>query len=425
MAETASGRPEADFARSAKTVRAVIAAQFFSSLADNALLIAAIALLMERHAAAWTIPALRMFFYGAFVLLAAFAGAVADAFPKGRVILITNIFKLCGCGLLLANVHPLLAYGLIGLGAAAYSPAKYGILPELLPAGQLVRANAWMEISTVVSILLGVALGSYLIDTATQLPQWANTPARNATVFLTAVYLAAVGCATAIASGPASRAAALKEPSRLVTEFKQALVILWRDPESQISLAVTSLFWAVSAVLQFVVLQWAQRTLQLPLAQAALLQAAAAIGMVAGALGAARCVPMHRVLRVLPLGLTLGLLLLLMLLVTQVGVAVLLLIAIGAAAGLFVVPMNALLQHRGQLLLHTGQAIAVQNFNECLASLLMLAVYECMVFANLTLTASIAGLGLFVSLAMLLIMARQRFLNARQGSAQTLATAQV
>ena len=411
-------------ARSVGTVKAVIAAQFFSSLADNALLIAAIGLLMERHAAAWTIPALRMFFYGSYVLLAAFAGAVADAFPKGRVILATNIFKLCGCGLLLANAHPLLAYGLIGLGAAAYSPAKYGILPELLPAGQLVRANAWMEVSTVVSILLGVALGSYLMDATAHIPQLADTPARSATLFLAVVYLAAVGCAAAIASGHVSRPSALSEPRSLVFEFKQALAMLWRDPESQISLAVTSLFWAASAVLQFVVLQWAQRTLHLPLSQAALLQAAAAIGMVVGAMCAARWVPMHRVLKVLPLGLALGLLLLLMLLVTQLWGAVLLLIAIGAAAGLFVVPMNALLQHRGQLLMHAGQSIALQNFNESLASLVMLALYGLLVSADLPLSISIAGFGLFVSLAMLLIMARHKFLNARSGSVRALATVQ-
>ena len=420
MAESPSRKPG-----SARAVKAVIAAQFFSSLADNALLIAAIGLLMERHAAGWTIPALRMFFYGSFVLLAAFAGAAADAFPKGRVILVTNIVKLCGCGLLLANLHPLLAYGLIGLGAAAYSPAKYGILPELLPAGQLVRANAWMEISTVVSIVLGVALGSYLMDTATQLPYWASTPARNATAILALVYLAAVACAAVIAPGRASRTAALNQPRRLVVEFRQALGILWRDSESQISLAVTSLFWAASAVLQFVVLQWAQRTLHLPLAQAALLQAGAAIGMVAGAMGAARWVPMHRVLKVLPLGLALGLLLLLMLLITQVWIAVLLLMAIGATAGLFVVPMNALLQHRGQLLMHPGQSIAVQNFNECLASLVMLALYGWLVAADLSLTVSIAGFGLFVTLAMLLIMARQRFLSASQGSARIPASAHI
>ncbi len=423
VAATASLKQVVGSARSARTVKAVIAAQFFSSLADNALLIAAIGLLMERHAAAWTIPALRMFFYGSYVVLAAFAGAVADAFPKGRVILVTNISKLCGCGLLLANAHPLLAYGLIGLGAAAYSPAKYGILPELLPAGQLVRANAWMEVSTVMSILLGVALGSYLMDATKHIPQLADTPARSATVFLVAVYLAAVGCAAAITSSRASRPSALNEPRRLVIEFKQSLAMLWRDPESQISLAVTSLFWAASAVLQFVVLQWAQRTLHLPLAQAALLQAAAAIGMVVGALCAARWVPMHRVLKVLPLGLVLGLLLLLMLLVTQVGIAVLLLIAIGAAAGLFVVPMNALLQHRGQLLMHPGQSIAVQNFNESLASLVMLAVYGWLVSADLPLSLSIVGFGLFVSLAMLLIMARHRFLNARPGPARAGATA--
>lgn len=405
-------------------VRAVIAAQFFSSLADNALLIVAIALLAERHAAAWTVPALRMFFYASYVLLAAFAGAVADAFPKGRVIFVTNVFKLFGCALLFADVHPLLAYGLIGLGAAAYAPAKYGILPELLPAGQLVKANAWMEIATVISIVLGVALGSYLVGGAAQHAQFAATPALNAALLLLGVYLIAVICAAVIPSGQASRAAALDRPGQLLAEFKQAQALLWRDAESQISLAVTSLFWAASAVLQFMVLQWAQDRLHLALAQAALLQAAAAIGMVVGALCAARWVPMGRVLKLLPLGLMLGLLLLLLLLVSDVWGAVLLLIAIGTTAGLFVVPMNALLQHRGQLLMHPGQSIAVQNFNESLASLVMLTLYGLLVQLDLPLTLSIAGFGLFVSVAMLLIMARQHFSSIRSGTARATADGQ-
>ena len=386
----------------------MIAAHFFSALADNALLIAAIGLLLERHAATWTIPVLRVFFYASYIFLAAFAGAVADALPKGRVILATNLFKLAGCGLLLAQVHPLLAYALVGLGAAAYSPAKYGILPELLSPEELVEANAWMEISTVIAILLGVALGSLLMEQGTHIVQWASTPALNATLLLGHVYIAAVLCAAVIPSSPASNASAMRHPQRLFGDFKNAATTLWRDHDSQISLAVTSLFWAAAAVLQFLVLRWAQSVLQLALSQAALLQAAVAVGMVAGAVGAARWVPMHSVLKVLPLGLLMGGLLLLMLLVTQVWTAVLLLAAIGAMAGLLLVPMNALLQQRGQLLMHPGQSIAVQNFHETLASLVLLAVYGLLLHTEVPLVDCIAGFGLFVSMAVGFIMLKQR-----------------
>ena len=404
-------------ARRRKAFWAVIAAHFFSALADNALLIAAIGLLLERHAAAWTIPALRVFFYLSYIFLAVFVGAIADALPKGRVILATNLFKLAGCGLLLAQIHPLLAYALVGLGAAAYSPAKYGILPELLSPAELVAANAWMEISTVIAILLGVALGSLLMEQGTHIVQWAGRPALNATLLVGIVYIAAVLCAAvipSIASSPASRASELRHPLRLFGDFKNATSTLWHDHDSQISLAVTSLFWAAAAVLQFIVLRWAESVLQLALSKAALLQVAVAVGMVAGALGAARWVPLRSVLKVLPLGLLMGTLVLLMLLVTQVWTAVLLLAAIGAMAGLLLVPMNALLQQRGQLLMHPGQSIAVQNFHETLASLVLLAAYGLLIHAGVSILHCIAGFGLFVSMAVGLIMLKQRA-NRRQG----------
>ncbi len=378
----------------------------------DALLIAAIGLLMERHAASWMTPALRLFFYFAYVMLAAFAGAVADAFPKGRVMLASNLFKLGGCGMLLAHVHPLVAYGLVGLGAAAYSPAKYGILPELLSPEELVSANAWMEVSTVVSILLGVALGSWLLDMQNPAPAAVASPAMAAIFSIAAVYAAAAACALAIPLTPARGAAVLHDPRRLMFDFRRAFMALWRDQEGQVSLAVTSLFWAAAAVLQFVVLQWAGRALQLPLAQAALLQIAVAVGMVVGAVAAAHWVPVGRALKVLPLGLALGGMLLMMTVVTHIWSAVVLLTAIGTMAGLFLVPMNALLQRRGQLLAHPGQSIAVQNFNESLASLVLLAVYGLLLYADVPLMTCIVGFGVFMIVAMALIIMRQ---HAHQG----------
>ena len=375
-------------ARSRRALASVVAAQFLSSLADNALLIVAIDLLMQRHAPGWMTPALRLFFYLSSVLLAAFAGAAADAAPKGRVLMATNLVKLCGCGLLLWHVQPLLAYTLVGLGAAAYSPAKYGILPELLPQDALVGANGWVEATTVLSILFGVALGSTLVGS------------KQALMAIGAVYLLAAACTLAIPHSPARNRAALAHPGVLLRDFSHSLALLWRDPDARISLAVTSLFWAASATLQFLVLRFAAERLGLTLSQGALLQIAVALGMAMGALGASRWFPLPRALRALPLGIVLGAVVLLMTLVTHLVVAAVLLVVIGAFAGLLLVPMNALLQSRGLLRMNPGQSIAVQNFNESLASLAMLGVYGALIYFDAPLLPTLAGFGGFLVLAM-------------------------
>ena len=375
-------------ARSRRALASVVAAQFLSSLADNALLIVAIDLLMQRHAPGWMTPALRLFFYLSYVLLAAFAGAAADAAPKGRVLMATNLVKLCGCGLLLWHVQPLLAYTLVGLGAAAYSPAKYGILPELLPQDALVGANGWVEATTVLSILFGVALGSTLVGS------------KQALMAIGAVYLLAAACTLAIPHSPARNRAALAHPGVLLRDFSHSLALLWRDPDARISLAVTSLFWAASATLQFLVLRFAAERLGLTLSQGALLQIAVALGMAMGALGASRWFPLPRALRALPLGIVLGAVVLLMTLVTHLVVAAVLLVVIGAFAGLLLVPMNALLQSRGLLRMNPGQSIAVQNFNDSLASLAMLGVYGALIYFDAPLLPTLAGFGGFLVLAM-------------------------
>jgi len=285
-------------------------------------------------------------------------------------------------------VQPLVAYALVGLGAAAYSPAKYGILPELLPQDALVGANGWIEATTVLSILFGVALGSSLVGSS------------QALVAIGAVYLLAAACTLAIPHTPARDRAALAHPGLLLRDFRHSLGLLWRDPDARISLAVTSLFWAASATLQFMVLRFAAERLGLKLSQGALLQIAVAIGMALGALGASRWFPLPRARRALPLGVVLGAAVLLMTLVTQPIVAAVLLVAIGALAGLLLVPMNALLQSRGLLRMNPGQSIAVQNFNESLASLAMLGVYGALLYFDAPLLPTLAGFGGFLVLAM-------------------------
>ena len=397
----------------------VMASQFLSSLADNALLIAAIGLLTERHAPAWMTPSLRICFYLSYVMFAPFAGTVADRLPKSRVIFGTSVVKLGGAGLLVAHIHPLLAYALVGVGAAAYSPAKYGILPELLPPSELVAANAWMESLTVLSIVLGVGVGSVLLQPWQVLQYRSASAATSASATIALLYLLAALFAAAIPLSTVQERAGARTLGGMISDFFSSQRQLWQDHAARISLAVTSLFWAVSAVLQFIILRWSEKVLHLPLDKSALLQIAVAIGMVGGAILAGRLLSVSDAFRVLPLGLAIGLTVLAITLVTKVWIAVLLLTLTGILSGVIVVPMNALLQNRGNMLMRSGQAIAVQNCNESLSSLILLAVYGVLVYIEAPLLLTIVGFGLFVCSTMFLLIALPRKTTKTLPSAQS------
>ncbi len=399
----------------------IMAAQFFSSLADNALLIAAIALLIETAAPDWMKPLLKLFFTISYVALAPFVGALADSMPKGRVMFITNSIKVVGCLLLFFTVHPLLAYSVVGFGAAAYSPAKYGILTELLPPEKLVAANGWIEGTTVGSIILGTVLGGALISPsiasrllALDLP-WIDTgidtPAEAAILVISLFYVIAAIFNLRIPDTGARYPQQQTNPIRLVVEFGHCCKVLWRDRLGQISLAVTTLFWGAGATLQFIVLDWARTALDMPLNKAAILQGVVAVGIAIGAIGAARVVPLKGSLRVLPVGVGMGLLVPLMTVVSSEAAAWPLLVLVGALAGFFVVPMNALLQHRGHVLMSAGHSIAVQNFNENLSILAMLGLYALLLGLGLHINWIVLLFGLFVAGAMLLVIMRH---NANQ-----------
>jgi MFS transporter, LPLT family, lysophospholipid transporter len=393
----------------------IMAAQFFSSLADNALLIAAIALLADMHAPAWMTPMLKLFFVLSYVVLAAFVGAFADAFPKGKVMFITNLIKVAGCAMMFFTVHPLIAYAVVGFGAAAYSPAKYGILTELLPPEKLVAANGWIEGLTVGSIILGTVLGGALVNPriagallAVDIPalDFVDTPTEAALCVITVIYLIAAVFNLNIPDTGARYAHQQHNPLKLIVDFAGCFTTLWKDKLGQISLAVTTLFWGAGATLQFIVLKWAEKSLHMPLDKAAILQGVVAVGVALGAIGAARFVPLKKSLTVMPLGIAMGLVVMAMTTVTSVWVAYPLLIIIGALSGYFVVPMNALLQHRGHVLMSAGHSIAVQNFNENLSVLGMLVLYALMVKINMNVNIVIIIFGVFVASIMYLIMRR-------------------
>jgi len=401
----------------------IMAAQFCSSLADNALLIAAIALLVEMHAPEWMKPLLKLFFTISYVVLAPFVGAFADSMPKGRVMFVTNTIKVVGCALMFLTVHPLLAYAVVGLGAAAYSPAKYGILTELLPPEKLVAANGWIEGTTVGSIILGTVLGGALISPTVSasllsldfpsMETGIDTPAESAILVIAAVYGLAALFNLRIPDTGARYAHQERNPLKLVVDFWHCLKVLWRDKLGQISLAVTTLFWGAGATLQFIVLKWADVQLGMPLSRAAILQGVVALGIAVGAVVAARFVPLKGSLRVLPFGVAMGVLVPMMTLVHTLPVAYATLVLIGGMAGFFVVPMNALLQHRGHVLMSAGHSIAVQNFNENLMILAMLALYAVLIRADVHINTVIVLFGSFVAVTMLGVIRLHRANQAR------------
>jgi MFS family permease len=408
-----------------------MAAQFFSSLADNALLVAAIQLLRDLESPAWMTPALKQCFVVSYVLLAPLVGALADSMPKGRVMLITNGIKIVGCSLMLMLVHPLVAYAIVGLGAAAYSPAKYGILTELLPPRQLVVANGWIEGTTVVSIILGVLMGGALISgpvssalLAIDIPHidtGIDTPPEAAIAVIMGTYAVAALFNWYIPDTGVDHRMPSKNPVFLIREFGHCCALLWRDKLGQISLATTTLFWGAGATLQFIVIDWAASHLCYNLSRASYLQGVVAIGIALGAVAAARFVSLKNAVKVLPLGILMGIAVIIMIFVQKLETSVLLMTLIGALAGFFVVPMNAVLQHRGHVLMGAGHSIAVQNFNENIGVLVMLSFYALLVFLGLSTNEVIVLFGLFVAGTMALVMWRHRINVATADLLQLLA----
>ena len=384
-----------------KAFAAFLIAQFLSALSDNALLFAAIALLSALHAPDWHTPLLLQFFVIAYVLLAPFVGIVADAFPKGRVMLFSNTIKLIGCLAMVLGMPPLYAYSIVGIGAASYSPAKYGILSELLPEDKLVSANGWVEGTTVVAIILGAVLGGNLA---------AHNP-RFAIEIIALIYLVAGIFNAFIPKLKIDHDFTDRRLRAVVGDFYSALASLWQDTLGRISLAVTTLFWGAGASLRLVVVAWAEAILHLSFEHATQLTAAVALGTALGAAIASRTIRLENALQVLPAGVLMGVLVASMAWVNEWHMAVILLFSIGALGGFFVVPLNALLQHRGHHLVGAGHSIAVQNFNENLSILLLSGIYAWMEKMTIPITNIVLYFGIFIILTMLSIQRHAKAAN--------------
>ena len=393
----------------------IMSAQFFSSLADNALFVTAVELLRTGGAPEWQRAALVPMFALFYVILAPFVGAFADALPKGKVMFFSNAIKVVGCLMMLFGSHPLMAYAVVGLGAAAYSPAKYGILTELLPASQLVKANGWIEGLTIASIILGVLLGGQLVGpTISSLLLSVDVPgidlgvdtAPQAAIFaLIFVYIVAAWFNTCIPHTGVEMRSMRQDPARsvlantlaLLPDFWSCNKRLWKDRLGQISLSTTTLFWGVSGNLRYIVLAWSAAALGYSTTQASALVGVVAIGTAVGAVVASMYMRLDLATRVMPLGIAMGVLVIMMNFISDLWVAVPFLIVLGGLGGFLVVPMNALLQHRGHNLMGAGRSIAVQNFNEQACILGLGAFYSLSTKLGLSAFGAITAFGVVVA----------------------------
>ncbi|MFM9425565.1 LPLT family lysophospholipid transporter-like MFS transporter [Variovorax sp. GrIS 2.14] len=399
----------------------IMSAQFFSSLADQALFVAAVELMRSAGAPEWQRAALVPIFAVFYVVLAPLVGAFADALPKGKVMFISNAIKVVGCLMMLFGTHPLLSYAIVGLGAAAYSPAKYGILTELLPASQLVKANGWIEGLTIASILLGIVLGGTLVGHTVSshllrfdlpfIDTGVDTPPAAAISVLIFVYVLAAWFNTRIPhTGVEMRSlrsnkqhGLVRNIASLLPDFWHCNARLWRDKLGQISLATTTLFWGAGGNLKYIVIAWGSVALGYNTTQASWLTGVVTIGMAVGAVAASMRMRLDTATQVIPMGIGMGVLVICMIFIGNVWLAVPFLILLGGCGGFLVVPMNALLQHRGHNLMGAGRSIAVQNFNEQACILLLGGFYSACTGLGLSANAAITAFGGLVAGFMWLI----------------------
>lgn len=395
----------------------LIGAQFTSGLADNALLILGIAFLSEQGYPGWWAPLLKFSFTLSYVFLAPLMGPLADAFSKAKLMACMNAMKVVGVAFIFTNFHPMLAFAIVGMAASAYAPAKYGLITETVPENQLVKANGWLEVTVVMSVILGTACGGLLIA-ATQF-EWmsnlnleirnllalsADTKFAGPLASLILIYSLAALLNFGIPHADVKYTQQSMRPIALIRNFLESNRILWSDSVGRISLAVTTLFWGIGAVVQFAVLLWAKESLNMPLEKASLLQAIVAFGVIFGAGVAGHSIALKNAYKVIPLGLWLGLSLPALAFSSSLWVAIPLMLITGFAGGMLMVPMNALLQNRGFQLLTAGRSIAVQGFNENASVMLMLGVYSGLLALELPLQWVMILMGTTMVLGMLYLM---------------------
>lgn len=375
-------------------VRTLLFAQFLTAFGDNALLFTAVAMAMRQaHPHAWYLPALQAAFLVAFVVLAPWAGPYADCQPKARVLTNANVLKAVGAAMMLAGVEPLFAYAIVGMGAAMYSPAKYGILPELVDARELVRANGWIEGTTIVAILFGSVAGGKLADLSIPL----------ALAGVLALYCASALAALFIRRTPAS----LTQWPPVMSNFKHLTVTLLNDSKARLAALGVSLFWSAAAVLRVVLAAWAPLVLGIhDSADIALLMVYVALGVALGAVAAPRLIPLAYLRRARLAAYMMGACVVLLSLVHTIELTRIMLLLVGLFGGLFMVPMNATLQDIGHHSIGSGAAVAVQQFFENLAMVVGTTLYSVAAMGGASPIVALAFLGALVVLVTIAVSLR-------------------
>lgn len=364
-------------------VYALLIAQFLTAFADNAILFTAIAIVLHAPTTApWYVPALQSAFLVAFVVLAPMVGPLADSRPKSHILMLGNILKAAGVTLMLLGVEPIAAYGLVGIGAAVYGPAKYGILPEIVDHTRLVRANGWIEGSTIVAIIVGTVVGARIADASIH----------GAMIAVIACYALSL-----LATFFVPRVAPTR---RLVIDprhFFQMMRTLLATSRARFVMLGTSLFWAAAAVLRLLLVAWAPLVLLTHnTTDIADLTLALALGIIVGAMLAPRLIPIEYLRRARLAAYLMGVCILALSQLDSVWPARAMLVAIGIAGGLFMVPVNAALQEIGHKTIGSGGAVALQNFFENATMLLAVGVYTVAAGRGVSPVVSIVGVGVFV-----------------------------
>ena len=383
---------------------ATLASQFFSALADNALIFAALAVVQRLSYPAWAGPLLQEFFIVTYVVLAPFVGEFADAQPKGRALLWANALKLTGTVAMCLGLNPFVSYAIVGAGAAAYSPAKYGILAEIVAPTLLVRANSLLESATIAAILLGAILGGALTD-------WSI----DGTVIVVAACYATAMLGTLLI--PKLKAAKRRPDLAFVhriRSFAHETASFLRAPDLRAALIGTGIFWGAGAALRFLLIAWVPVQLQIEgTSLPGYLTGMVAAGIALGAVLAGRLIRIEAAHRAIPAGILLGIGISLLPLIKTLPTAFVLMAFVGACSGFLVVPLDALLQERGRKRGGVGGAIAIQNLFENLCMLVLMSAYVGVNYARVPINVVALCFGLLVALSMTALTAASYLRHVR------------
>lgn len=374
-----------------KQIYPLLIAQFLSAFADNAILFTVIALVMQSaQLASWYVPALQSVFLIAFVILAPWVGAFADHHAKANVLIIANLIKAAGAGLLLLNIEPLIAYCLVGTGAAIYSPAKYGILPELADQDSLVKANSWIEGSTILAILLGMMIGAKVADYSIQ---WA--------LIGTIIVFFISAAVTLLLPNKIEKKA---KSSSKTTQFYQQICLFFTTPRSRFAVLGASLFWATAATVRVIIIAWAPLVLMTQNASdIAELTLFLAIGIIVGSAVVPHLIPLHLLSRARIPAYLMAIFIIALSFTGSIWPARTALFAIGVAGGMFIVPINAALQELGQQSIGSGSAVALQGFFQNIAMLIAVGSYTYAASLDVSPISAMLTLGVLLIIATLLV----------------------